>query len=71
MLSDKKIPAGLKITHFIVVNVLWYLTFAFIYWNPNPLEWWLFTNPWGRVILVLMELSIIGNAFLTKRNRKI
>ena len=61
MSLDKKIPLGLRITHFILVNTLWYLTFAFIYWNSNPFEWWLFMNPWGRIIVVLLELTLIIN----------
>ena len=66
MSLDNHTPLGLRITHFILLNLLWYITFSFIFSSLNPFEWWLFINPWGRVIIIFMELSFIGNTFLEK-----
>ena len=64
MLSDKKEkPLGLKITNFLVSNVIWYILFSIIFWDINPLNWWVITNVWGRIILVFLELGIIRTSF--------
>jgi len=64
MLSDKKEkPLGLKITNFIVSNAIWYILFSIIFWDINPLNWWVITNVWGRIILVFLELGIIRTSF--------
>lgn len=44
---------------FISTNILWYLILSFIHFNLNILEWWAITNVFGRVLLTLLEVSII------------
>ena len=67
MSLDNKKPIGLKITKAIVSNVFWYLVFSFIYLDLNPETWWVIKNSWGRLILILLELSIIHNIFNSKK----
>lgn len=67
MYLDKNKPLGLKITKFIVSNIFWYLVFSFIYFDLNPETWWIIKNPWGRLILIFLELSIINNSFNSKK----
>jgi len=62
-LDKQKKPLGLKITNFIVSNIVWYLVFSLIYLNLNPAEWWLIQSVWGRVVLILIELIIYGRSF--------
>ena len=45
----------------VIANGIWYLLGAFIAWDWNPMNWWLFTNPFGRVLAVLLEISIMAN----------
>ena len=63
-------PLGLKITEFLVLNFVWYSIFSLIYFNLNPLNWWLLTNVWGRIILVILEYGIIMSSFNDKKNEK-
>ena len=64
MSSDKKEkPLGLKITELMVFNFVWYSIFSLIYFDLNPLNWWLFTSIWGRVILIALEYGIIMSSF--------
>lgn len=64
MSSDKKEkPLGLKITELMVFNFVWYSIFSLIYFDLNPLNWWLFTSIWGRVILIALEYGIIISSF--------
>jgi hypothetical protein len=67
--TDKK-PLGLKITNLITNNIIWYLIFSLIYWNLNPLNWWLVTSIWGRVILIFLEYGLIMSSFNDKKNEK-
>ena len=62
MKKDVK-PIGLKITEFLVFNFVWYSIFSLIYFDLNPLNWWLFTSIWGRVILIALEYGIIISSF--------
>jgi hypothetical protein len=62
-------PLGLKITNFIVSNVVWYLIFSLIYLNMDPREWWLIQSVWGRAVLILLELILYGRSF-SEDNRK-
>lgn len=61
-----KIKAILEVAWMILLplligNTVIYTIGAFIAWNPNPMGWWLLTSTWGRVIAVIIELSIIAN----------
>ncbi len=67
MYSDKNKPFGLKVTKFLVSNFFWYVIFSFIYFNLNPETWWIVKNSWGRLILILLEFSIINNSFSSKK----
>jgi hypothetical protein len=67
--TEKK-PLGLKITNFITTNIIWYLIFSLIYWDFNPLNWWLLTNVWGRLILIILEYGIIASQFKDINNGK-
>ena len=62
-LDKKEKPLGLKITELIVFNFVWYSIFSLIYFDLNPLNWWLFTSIWGRVILIALEYGIIMSSF--------
>jgi hypothetical protein len=69
-MSEEKKPLGLKITNLITTNIIWYLIFSLIYWNLNPLNWWLVTSIWGRVILIFLEYGVIMSSFNDKKNEK-
>jgi len=62
-LDKKEKPLGLKITELMVFNFVWYSIFSLIYFDLNPLNWWLFTSIWGRVILIALEYGIIMSSF--------
>jgi protein-S-isoprenylcysteine O-methyltransferase Ste14 len=47
-----------QIVEFVLTNVVWYGVFALIYFDLNPLNWWLFQNLAGRIIIILLQLSI-------------
>ncbi len=67
-LDKEEKPLGLKITEFIVLNFVWYSIFSLIYFSVNPFEWWLITNIWGRIILIILEYGIVMAAFNKKNN---
>lgn len=67
---EKNKPLGLKITNFITTNIIWYLIFSLIYWDFNPLNWWLVTSIWGRLILTILEYGVIVSSFNDKKNEK-
>jgi hypothetical protein len=69
-MSEEKKPLGLKITNFITTNIIWYLIFSLIYWDFNPLNWWLVISIWGRVILTILEYGVIMSSFNDKKNEK-
>jgi hypothetical protein len=61
-----KIKALLEITWLIILpliisHLVIYLIGSFLAWSWDPREWWLITSTWGRVLAVLIELSIIAN----------
>ena len=45
----------------LIGNAIIYGIGAFVAWNSNPMGWWLLTSTWGRVLAVMIELSIIAN----------
>jgi hypothetical protein len=47
---------------FIVSHLVLYVLGSFIAWDLNPLNWWLFTSSFGRVLFVIIELFWIGNS---------
>jgi len=49
------------ILEFVLRNISVYLIFSLIYLDFNPLNWWLIQNVWGRVILLVIELSLLAN----------
>ena len=69
-LDKKEKPLGLKIIHFIVNNIFWYLIFSLIYFNIDCREWWLVKSMWGRTILILLELMIYYSTFNKKEDGK-
>ena len=69
-MMEKNKPLGLKITNFITTNIIWYLIFSLIYWDFNPLNWWLVTSIWGRLILTILEYGVIVSSFNDKKNGK-
>lgn len=69
MILEKKTPLGLKIIELIVFHFVWYLILSLIYFNFNPFSWWLFTNIWGRVIFIFLEISIINFKFNNKNKK--
>ena len=69
MSLDKNIPMGLKIKHFLILNVCWYLIFSIIYWDFDCSKWWLIQNVWGRVILVVLELTFINSVIKIKEGK--
>lgn len=44
----------------VIANGIWYLLGAFVAWDWNPMNWWLFTTTFGRVIAIIIELGIIS-----------
>jgi hypothetical protein len=61
-----KIKVLLEITWMIILpliisNLVIYLIGSFIAWSLDPREWWLITSTWGRLVLVIIELSVIAN----------
>lgn len=44
---------------FVSSNILWYFILAFIHFETNIFEWWVIKNIFGRMLLTLLELSII------------
>ena len=69
-LDNEEKPFGLKLINFIVVNASWYLVFSAIYWNIDCRNWWLIYNPWGRALIILLELSIYFSSFKKVSNGK-
>lgn len=47
------------LSKFLSANILWYFILAFIHFNLNIMEWWAINNVFGRILLTLLELSII------------
>jgi hypothetical protein len=50
---------GGVLSKFISANILWYFILAFIHFELNIMNWWAINNIFGRVLLTLLELSII------------
>lgn len=44
---------------FISANILWYFILSFIHFDLNIMNWWVINNVFGRILLTLLELSII------------
>jgi polyferredoxin len=53
--------AWMVILPLIISNLVIYLIGSFLAWGWDPREWWLITSTWGRVLAVIIELSIIVN----------
>jgi hypothetical protein len=45
----------------VLVNSLYYLVGSFIAMDWNPMNWWLLTSFFGRIILVALEIGILVN----------
>jgi hypothetical protein len=69
-MTEKNKPLGLKITEFLTLNFVWYSIFSLIYFDFNPLNWWLITSIWGRMILLVLEYGVIMSSFNNKKNEK-
>ena len=50
---------GKLISKFISANILWYFILSFIHFDLNIMNWWAVNNVFGRILLTLLELSII------------
>ena len=53
------------ISNFVSANILWYFILAFIHFDLNILDWWIIQNVFGRILLTLLELSIIFTSLKT------
>lgn len=69
MMVTNKTPIQVFV-ELIFKNLFWYLVFSLIYFDTNPLNWWLFENIWGRVIVAFLEFSIINSIFKEEKNGK-
>jgi len=45
---------------FVIANGTFYLLGSFIAMDWNPINWWLLTSTWGRVITVFIEIAVIA-----------
>lgn len=62
-----KIKAILKVMCMILVpmlitNIFYYIVGVFVAWDFNPAHWAVFTNTWGRIVLVVLELATLSSA---------
>jgi hypothetical protein len=55
------IVIGMVLIPLAIGNGVYYLIGSFVAWDWNPTNWWLFTSVWGRVIFVLLEISVLAN----------
>lgn len=69
MMVTNKTPIQVFV-ELIFKNLFWYLVFSLIYFDTNPLNWWIFENIWGRVIVAFLEFSIINSIFKEEKNGK-
>lgn len=60
MIEKSKNPLMLLL-EVLIKNIFWYLIFSLIYFDLNPLNWWLVQSSWGRLLLVILELILINN----------
>jgi hypothetical protein len=54
---------GKPIPIIIVMLLLWYVVGLFLSFNLNPLEWWFFRTGFGRLLSLIIFISIIYNAY--------
>lgn len=47
------------LSKFIGANILWYFILSFIHFDLYIMNWWAINNIFGRILLTLLELSII------------
>lgn len=47
------------LSKFIGANILWYFILSFIHFDLYIMNWWAINNVFGRILLTLLELSII------------
>jgi len=59
-------PPSQVLTELFFKNLFWYFIFSLIYFDSNPLNWWMFQSVWGRLIIVILELGIITSTFNEK-----
>jgi hypothetical protein len=45
----------------ILINLFYYSVGSFIYFDFNPMNWWLIKSHFGRLIIILIELPTIGS----------
>jgi hypothetical protein len=50
---------GKLLSKFLSANILWYFILSFIHFDLNIMNWWAVNNVFGRILLTLLELSII------------
>ena len=56
-------PVHMVLLEILFKNLFWYLVFGVIYFDTNPMNWWIVNSIWGRVILVFLELGILTSTF--------
>lgn len=61
-------PVLLVFTELLFKNLFWYLIFSVIYFDSDPLNWWIVKSMWGRIILIFIELGIITSTFKDEDN---
>jgi hypothetical protein len=50
-----------KLGTLISIHLIFYFIGSFIAWDLNPLNWWLFTSWFGRVLILFFEIYGVGN----------
>ena len=50
---------GKLLSKFLSANILWYFILSFIHFDLNIMNLWAVNNVFGRILLTLLELSII------------
>jgi hypothetical protein len=45
----------------VIANGIFYLLGSFIALDFNPYHWWAFTTTFGRILMVIVEVSILVN----------
>jgi hypothetical protein len=44
---------------FLLGNLVWWAIISFIVQDMDPTHWWLFKSTFGRIIVIVMEISML------------
>jgi uncharacterized membrane protein len=59
-----------KLIGFVITLGIIYLIGAFIAWDTNPINWWLFKTASGRIVAIILLIFIVySNFFYEDENR--